>query len=237
MNQPTPAPGSLRDLAYEAIRERIVEGGWHPGRRIVERDVAAELGISRIPLREALRRLHDEGLVILVPRQGALVSPFTPADVSDLFDIREYLEELAARRAAERADESILSRLREPLRAAEDARARGDERGLALANATFHTEVVNASGNALLQSIMDPLATKLRWLFRLTSVRDPGRQCAEHAQLFEAIAARDSEKAGTLARAHAAAGRELSMRMAEEWSDPRFNPITATRTRRRGPKP
>jgi DNA-binding GntR family transcriptional regulator len=90
-------------MAYEALKKRIIEVDLQPGERLVERDLADELKVSRIPLREALRLLAAEGLVVLVPHRGALVSPFTPADVRDLFDVRESLEVLAARLAAQRA--------------------------------------------------------------------------------------------------------------------------------------
>ncbi|MDG4864320.1 GntR family transcriptional regulator, partial [Streptomyces sp. T-3] len=113
--------GSLRDRAYETLRRRIIEAQLQPGQRLVERDLAAELEVSRIPLREALRRLEADGLVLLVPHRGALVAPFTPTDVRDLFDVRESLESLAARLAAERADAEGLERLRVRLDAARAA--------------------------------------------------------------------------------------------------------------------
>ncbi|GEM35413.1 hypothetical protein NN3_64200 [Nocardia neocaledoniensis NBRC 108232] len=95
-----PAKKSLRDRAYEELRDRIVDLRLSPGQRLVERDLATELEISRIPLREALQLLEREGLVVIVPRQGAIVAPFTVTDVRDLFDVRESLEVLAARLAA-----------------------------------------------------------------------------------------------------------------------------------------
>ena len=75
--------GSLRDFAYDEIRRRIIEVELPPGKRLIERDLAAELDVSRIPLREALRLLSAEGLVVIVPGRGTIVSPFTPTDVND----------------------------------------------------------------------------------------------------------------------------------------------------------
>ncbi|WP_320781998.1 GntR family transcriptional regulator, partial [Streptomyces sp. CRN 30] len=103
--------GSLCGRAYDTLRRRIVEGELQPGQRLVERDLAAELEVSRIPLREALRLLEADGLVVLVPRRGALVAPFAPADVRHLFDVRESLEALAARLAAGRTGPAGLARL------------------------------------------------------------------------------------------------------------------------------
>src|SRR5258708_18534023 len=130
--------GSLRDMAYEALKKRIIEVDLQPGERLVERDLADELKVSRIPLREALRRLAAEGLVVLVPHRGALVSPFTPADVRDLFDVRESLEVLAARLAAERADVLGLGRLTRCLDSARIATESGASAQIDAATARLH---------------------------------------------------------------------------------------------------
>jgi DNA-binding GntR family transcriptional regulator len=231
-------PPSLPDQTYTTLCERIVNGELRPGQRIVERELAENLGVSRVPVREALRRLQAEGLVLVVPRQGALVSPFTPADVDDLFDVRESLEELAARRAAGRADPQALDRMRAVLADAHSAQRRGDAPEFARLNAAFHDEIVEASGNALLQAMMKPLVNRLRWLFRLTAERDESQQCAEHAELFTAISEGKVQRAGELARRHVAEGRAPSLQMAanwasEEWGTTDFDPVAATRTRRR----
>ncbi|MGW5309263.1 GntR family transcriptional regulator [Nocardia thailandica] len=225
---------SLRDRACAELRERIVGLDLLPGRRLVERDLAAELEISRIPLREALQLLAAEGLVVIVPRQGAIVAPFTTADVRDLFDVRESLEVLAARLAAERAGPAELAALRAQLDAARAATARRDQAAIAAANAGFHAVIVDICGNPLLQSMLRPLESRVRWLFHLTKERDPGEQCAEHEDLYAAIAAGDADAAAHIAFHHVASGREPSLALAQHWSLPETDPVTATRTRRRG---
>ncbi|MYT69007.1 MULTISPECIES: GntR family transcriptional regulator [unclassified Streptomyces] len=227
--------GSLRDRAYDTLRRRIVEAQLQPGERLVERDLAAELAVSRIPLREALRRLEAEGLVVLVPRRGALVSPFTPSDVRDLFDVRESLESLAARLAAERADADGLARLASRLDAARAATRRRDRAAIAAANAGFHTDIVELADNPLLTSMMRPLEARTLWLFRLTAQRDAARQCAEHEELYEAIAAGAADRAAALALGHVADGRAESLALAAAWSHPEIDPqAVAARRRRRG---
>ncbi|MEV3858894.1 GntR family transcriptional regulator [Streptomyces sp. NPDC050095] len=227
--------GSLRDLAYDTLRRRILEVELRPGERLVERDLAAELDVSRIPLREALRRLEADGLVLIVPHRGALVAPFTPADVRDLFDVRESLESLAARLTAERADAAGLDRLQARLDAARQATEKQDRAAIAAANAGFHTDIVDLAENPLLTSMMRPLAARTHWLFRLTAQRDPARQCAEHEDLYEAIAARDADRAAALAHAHVADGRAESLDLAARWSHPEIDPqAVAARRRRRG---
>ncbi|MGY0018014.1 GntR family transcriptional regulator [Streptomyces sp. cg35] len=228
--------GSLRDRAYETLRRRIVEVELQPGERLVERDLAADLDVSRIPLREALRLLAAEGLVLLVPHRGALVAPFTPSDVRDLFDVRESLEALAARLAAERGDTAGLSRLERRLRQARAATRTGDRKGIAAANAGFHTDIVELAANPLLSNMMRPLEARTHWLFRLTAQRDPAQQCAEHEELYEAIASGAGERAGELAMAHVTSGRATSLALAEQWSRPEVDPqAVAARRRRKAP--
>ncbi|WP_345622269.1 GntR family transcriptional regulator [Streptomyces ziwulingensis] len=227
--------GSLRQRAYDVLRRRIVEGELQPGERLVERDLAAELEVSRIPLREALRLLEADGLVLLVPHRGALVAPFTPADVRDLFDVRESLESLAARLAAARAGAPGLARLAARLDSARVATGAGDRDAIAAANAGFHTDIVELADNPLLTGMMRPLEARTHWLFRLTAQRDPARQCTEHERLYEAIAAGDTDRAAALAHEHVTAGRDVSVALAARWTRPEIDPeaVAARRRRRR----
>lgn len=223
--------GSLRDSTAAAIRSRIVDLTYQPGERLVERDLAAELQVSRIPLREALQVLQNEGLVVVVPRRGAIVAPFTADDVRDLFDVRESLEVLAVRLAATRADETGLGRLRAQIEQAQAAVARQDDPGTAAANSGFHRVLVEVAANPLLTAMAGPLAARTQWLFHLTRRRDLVLQCAEHEEVFAAVAAGDVELAATRMFAHVTSGREESIVLAKEWSD--IDPVEATRSRRR----
>ncbi|MEU0541610.1 GntR family transcriptional regulator [Nocardia sp. NPDC005978] len=226
-------PGSLRHRAYESIKARIVGVELRPGQRLVERDLATELEVSRIPLREALRMLASEGLVLLVPGKGALVAPFTPADVNHLFDVREVLESLAARLAAANATPDRLRPLEAVLAEAISATHAGDPQRIAPANAAFHAEIIELAGNPLLSSQMRPLAARTEWLFRLTADRDAAEQCSEHQALFDRIAARDESGAAASAFAHIAAGRAPSLAFAEAWSQSDVDPEQIARARRR----
>ncbi|NUR91411.1 MAG: GntR family transcriptional regulator [Nonomuraea sp.] len=225
---------TARETVYATLKERIIEGELSPGERLIERDLAAELDVSRVPVREALSRLEAERLVVLVPRQGVLVSPFTPADVEDFFDVRESLEVLAARLAAERADEEGLATLRDALERAEEATRSGDPSRIARVNAEFHTTVVRLSGNALLIDMMRPLEARLRWLFRLTRL-DAEEQRSEHHGLYDAISRGDADAAGEHVLRHVARGRRPSVELAAAWAE--VDPVAATRTRRRRTAP
>lgn len=226
----TARPGALRDRVYATLRKRIVEAEYAPGARLVERDLAAELEVSRIPLREALRLLAADGLVLSVAGRGTIVAPVTPEDVRDLFDVREALEGLAARLAAERAGPEGLARLRECVERA--AGAEGPEQ--INARADFHDELVALAGNALLAEALGGLSARVRRLFHLTGDRDAAVQCAEHEELYEAIAAGDAGRAGELGVRHVAAGREETVAAAEAWTG--VDPAELTRTRRRRPR-
>jgi len=225
---------SLRDVAYDELRSRIIGLDLAPGTRLIERDLAEELAVSRIPLREAMQRLERDGLVVVVPRQGAIVSPFTVDDVRDLFDVRENLEVLAARLAAERADEEGLAALAAQLDTARDATERGDKAAIAAANAKFHALIVDLAANPLLESILQPLEARTQWLFHLTKERDATVQCREHEELLAAIADHDPDRAAESAFHHVHSGRETSLRMAAQWSDVDIDPVHLTKGRRRG---
>lgn len=224
---------SLREHAYEELRARIVNLELPPGTRLIERDLAEDLAVSRIPLREAMQRLQQDGLVVVVPRQGAIVSPFTVDDVRDLFDVRESLEVLAARLAAERADQEGLDRLAAQLDTARRATERDDKPAIAAANAGFHTIIVDLAANPLLESLLRPLEARTQWLFHLTKDRDPGVQCLEHEELLSAIADHDSDRAAASAFHHVHSGRDTSLAMAAQWSGGDIDPIALTKSRRR----
>lgn len=199
---------SLRDSIADELRERIISGAYPPDFRLVERDLAQQLEVSRIPLREAFRQLESEGLVRALPRRGVVVASMSAKDVENLFEIRESLESLAARLAAQRADQQGLQRLRAHLDDARAATTAADKDGIARANAAFHATIIDLADNELLHSMMTPLNSKVRWLFRITSETDPEMLCREHAELFDAIAAGNADQASRIALEHVAASRQ-----------------------------
>jgi DNA-binding GntR family transcriptional regulator len=216
--QAEPAPGAnglpLRDHVRERIRRGIADGRWTPGARLVERDLAAEFEVSRVPVREALQMLEREGFVELMPRRGAVVRQLTPAVVSDLFDIRQALEVLAARAAAVRIDDGGLQRLHGVLDEGRRALEADDHVWSGSANTAFHETILDLAGNEPLRDLLEPLAGRLKWLFRQTT--DYARVQAEHEQLYAALAAGDAELAGAVALAHVRASRHMVLR---RWSD------------------
>ena len=223
--------GSLRDFAYDEIRRRIIEVELPPGKRLIERDLAAELDVSRIPLREALRLLSAEGLVVIVPGRGTIVSPFTPTDVNDLFDVRTSMETTAVELATQRATAQDMTELHHILTLGRDFHEH--PRRLTDLNVDFHSRIVKASGNKLLETLMRPLESRLRWLFHLAIDIDPVVQCTAHETIYAALERRDGQEAQRLMREHIENGREPILAMAESWNADDIDPEKATHTRRR----
>lgn len=194
----------LRELVFESLREAIIQGRLHPGERLMEIQLAEELGVSRTPVREAIRKLELEGLVLMIPRKGAYVSQISMKDIADVFEIRRALEGLAARLAAERATEEEIERLERALvRISEVAEAEDLDGAVAL-DTDFHEELMAASHNPRLSQMVSNLREQIQ-RFRLTSLSHPGRvklAVEEHAKIVDAIAGRDAELAQNLAHEH-----------------------------------
>ncbi|RII42534.1 GntR family transcriptional regulator [Galactobacter valiniphilus] len=204
------AAESEAERAAATLRDQIVDGERLPGSRLVERDLAAELGVSRLPIREALRALTNEGLVTPRPRTWAVVREFSEQDIDDLQQVRAALEPLAfAGLAATRTAED-LKRLRAILARHAEAASRGDVAASHREAAAFHTVALELSPNGLVGEVGALLASRLRWMLSqhddLLAVTD------EHEELYAAIEAGDPERARALAEEHLVS----SARRAEE---------------------
>ncbi|MFJ5096042.1 GntR family transcriptional regulator [Streptomyces sp. NPDC088557] len=205
---------SLRERVYVELRERIIEAEYPAGMRLVEREIADELRVSRVPVREAMQRLESEGFLSVQPRRGSVVADFGPEEAAYLFDVRENLEGLAARLAARHADPAPLRDLERLLARARRAAESGRLREAVSLNADFHRRIVELSGNPLLVDLMAPLDSRLRRLFRLTSAHSDGEpMCGAHERLYEAVRDGDEDAAEALARAHVADTRASTARL------------------------
>lgn len=201
----------LRDQVRDELRRRIADGRLQPGSKMVERELAEEFGVSRVPVREALRTLETEGFVQVVPRKGVVVRHLSRRDVEELFDVREALEFLATRLATEQATNEELAALRHVLAEGEAALTRGDSAGAQESNEAFHDAIVRFAHNDLLAGLLEPLQGRLHWLVRQNE--DVAELLHEHEGLFAAIASRDPERAATLALQHVRVNREIALRI------------------------
>jgi len=201
----------LRDQVRDHLRDRIVTGKLQPGDRMVERELAAEYGVSRIPVREAIRILESEGFVSVVPRRGVVVRRMQERDIDELFDVREALEVLAARRATERATKPELRQLEKALTAARKALRSGNPDAIGTASDSFHDTLISLAHNELLATMLEPLSGRLHWLFRQND--DPATLYAEHQRLFEAISSGDSDRAAAEALRHVQTNRDRALHL------------------------
>jgi DNA-binding GntR family transcriptional regulator len=207
------ATGSRVELAYREIRARILDNVWPPGHQVLEAALATELGISRTPVRAALIRLHDEGLVELISRHGMRVLPLSAQDMRELYEVLTALESAAAELAARRRP--AAAELRPLERATRDmARAlvADDLDAWAEADARFHRRLVALSGNALLAQAALRYADRVHRArrFTLRLRQRPLASTREHEALVERIRAGDADGAAAANRAHRQrASREL----------------------------
>jgi DNA-binding GntR family transcriptional regulator len=191
------------------LRDEILDGVRPPGSRLVERELAAELGVSRLPIRDALKSLVTEGLVTPRPRTWAVVRELTPSDIADFGEVRAALEVLAFRLAAERRTREGLARLRADLDAQLTAARAGDAVRARRAAADFHETVTSLAANDLLSEIENLLRSRMRWL--MGQHDDLVGIAEEHQALYDAIAARDVRRVEELARHHVSSGHAAAM--------------------------
>ena len=196
----------LREDIRDTLRGRIFEGYYPPGTRLIERDLAAEFNVSRLPVREALRMLRQEGIVAERASRGMVVASLSEKEVEDLFDVRISLEVLACRLAAQRATAEDLAGLARLLDDAEEALARGAVAEAHRANSGFHDEVTRIADNGFLRSALEPLQGRMHWLFR--HVSDLPELVREHRELYEAIASKDPDRAAEQSVRHIEKYRE-----------------------------
>jgi DNA-binding GntR family transcriptional regulator len=194
---------------YQLVLEGIVAGKYGQGSRLRERELSELYDVSRIPVREAIQRLEQDGFVETFPRRGAVVRRLTLTDVNELFDVRLCLETFAARMAATRvAAGQPAGRLQELLDETRDAIDGGRSDDVVRLSAEFHAEIVRLSGNRLLIESVKPLFGRMRWIFGLAHNRSNELQRDEHMELCNAILAGKSDLAYSLAYSHIELGRQ-----------------------------
>ncbi|MGN8025494.1 GntR family transcriptional regulator [Microbacterium sp. 22242] len=196
----------LRDQVRETLRAWIVSGRLAAGVRLHEGDLAKQLGVSRVPVREAIRMLEAEGTVSAAPRGGVMVTSLSLKDVHDLFDIREALEALVARLAATRVTPREARRIQALLDEVRFAFDASDHEAAMELNHSFHLEIARAASNPALMSMLEPIGVRLRWHF--SQDRDPLAVLSEHQALLDAVAGHDPDLAATLAASHVRRTRE-----------------------------
>jgi DNA-binding GntR family transcriptional regulator len=194
----------LVELVAAELRRLIVTGHWPQGERLVEGRVAEQLGVSRNPVREALRSLEAEGFVVLEPRRGARVAVLDAAEVGHLMEVRGALEELAAGLAARRRTDAHVAELTGLVAKGRAVAAGTDLAELPALNTRFHQLLTEASANPQLDALIGPLRDRIQWVYS-TRVRERAPSSwEEHAAIAAAIAEGDEGGARRLAGEHIA---------------------------------
>ena len=187
----------LRDVVFNTLRNAILTGELSPGERLMEIKLADKLGVSRTPIREAIRKLELEGLVVNTPRKGAEVANISAEDLRDVLEVRRSLEVLAIRLACDKMTEETLELLHENIDAFKhsiDAKATSD---IASVDVSFHDIIYKSTGNNRLIQILNNISEQMyRYRFEYIKNKEAwNRLVEEHMNIYEAIKNRDKELA------------------------------------------
>jgi DNA-binding GntR family transcriptional regulator len=195
---------TVTELAVEAVRERILDGTYPEGSPLRQDALAGELGVSRIPVREALRQLEAEGLVTFQPHYGAVVSTLSLEEIEELFDLRAMVESELIRRAVPRIGPDDLRRAGEILDAFEVAFRAGDTAEWGTLNWQFHSTLLAAANRPLSLGVAQTLHTQSERYTRLQLVLTRGetRASGEHREILAAAIARDADRTARLLASH-----------------------------------
>jgi len=194
----------LREIVYETLRDAIINQILKPGERLMEIQLADEMGVSRTPVREAIRKLELEGLIVMVPRRGAYVAGISMKDIHEVFEVRGALEALAAKLAAERITNEELEEMERRLVQEAEETVANNLRSIVEIDTSFHELLYKAARNSRLIQFINNLQEQLH-RFRSASLARPGRSktaLEEHKKIVEALAERNAKLAEKLAIEH-----------------------------------
>ena len=194
----------LRDVVFNTLRRAILTGQLKPGERLMEVHLANRLGVSRTPIREAIRKLELEGLVIMIPRRGAEVARITEKSLKDVLEVRRALDALSVELACDRITEEDMKRLLQACQDFEKAAKGKDASVIAKADVALHDIIVEATGNQRLAQLVNNLSEQM-YRYRFVYIKEESKHdmlVAEHREIYESIASRDKERAARAAKLH-----------------------------------
>lgn len=194
----------LRDVVFNTLREAILKGDLKPGERLMELQLAAQLGVSRTPIREAIRMLEQEGLAVTVPRKGAEVAKMTLKGMEDVLEIREALDILACQLACERISQEQLALLEEKKKAFETSLKSGNVRKIAETDVAFHDVIYDATGNPKLVNMLNNLREQI-YRYRVEYLKreeNYPKLIKEHNEIYTSLANRSKKDATASIREH-----------------------------------
>ena len=194
----------LRDVVFNTLREAILRGDLVPGERLMELQLASKLGVSRTPIREAIRMLEQEGLAITIPRKGAIVAGMTEKDMQDVLEIREALEELSVQVACDKITEEEIAELQKNMKNFEHSLKRGDLKKMAQADVEFRDVIYRATDNPKLISMLNNLREQM-YRYRVEYLKNPQNHeqlLHEHEAIYKGIVEKDKSAVTEMIRKH-----------------------------------
>ena len=213
----------LRDVVFNTLRKAILKGELKPGERLMEIALAERLGVSRTPVREAMRKLELAGLVVMIPRRGAQVANITEKDLNDVLEVRIALENLSIENACARMTEEQLAELKKAGRYFEETIKEGNLVKLAEADVAFHEVIYKASDNRRLNQVLNNLREQI-YRYRVEYLKEEETRnvlVKEHEEIYEAIKNRDVKKAQEISFRHIENQREAIIRSIRAEADTR----------------
>ena len=194
----------LRDVVFNTLRQAILKGELAPGERLMEIQLAEKLGVSRTPIREAIRKLELEGLVLMIPRKGAEVAKISEKSLRDVLEVRRSLEELAIELACERMEAEDLRRLEQCQENFCRASRSGSPMAMAESDEAFHDVIYQSTGNEKLVQMLNNLREQM-YRYRLEYIKDADKRqvlMVEHEHILSALKVRNLAEARMAAREH-----------------------------------
>ena len=194
----------MRDVVFKTLRQAILKGELEPGERLMEIQLAERLGVSRTPIREAIRKLELEGLVLMIPRKGAEVAKISENNLRDVLEVRRSLEELAIDLACQRMTEEELSELKKTEERFAKAIQTGEVMEIAQTDESYHEIIYNSTKNQKLVQILNNLREQM-YRYRLEYIKDEDKRqilLVEHDHIIKALSLRHVQEAKMAIREH-----------------------------------
>lgn len=194
----------LRDVVFNTLRQAILRGELKPGERLMEIQLANKLGVSRTPVREAIRKLELEGLVLMIPRKGAEVADISEKSLKDVLEVREALEELAARLACDKITKEGINRLKKAAQDFRSALKSNDITQMAEADVRFHDVICNATENQKLGQLLNNLREQM-YRYRIEYLKDQQvyeKLLSEHEEIIRHIEKGEKDEAARVVSRH-----------------------------------
>lgn len=194
----------LRDVVFNTLRQAILTGELKPGERLMEIHLADRLGVSRTPIREAIRKLELEGLVVMIPRKGAQVAKITEKNLKDVLEVRRVLDMLAVKLACQRMSEDEKKELKQACDEFKKVVRDNNTKDITEADVRFHDIILKSTGNDRLIQLVNNLAEQM-YRYRLEYIKDSSYHnilVQEHEAIYSAIMNQEEEKAAQAAAEH-----------------------------------